>query len=158
MTLRDTVDQLRTLNVLFASTGAATSEQVEHIRRVLDFLKEKQEGGDAGLSFSDAADRLAQLYFGDENGRNLLFSHWNVPNDEYFNPLWIRKALITRMKRLAGASAAFLLITGLREAICPAGSYWTKKRQESYDCVCDYVNDLVCTWVAPDLRLQMVFF
>ena len=62
------------------------------------------------------------------------------------------------MKQLAGSRAAFLLITGLREAICPAGSYWTQKRQEYYDCVCDYINELVCAWATPDSRLQLALF
>lgn len=158
MAKETTVDQLCMLNELFAHTGASAPDRAEHIRCVLDFLREEQNGRTLGLSFTECADRLARLHFGSEGERDLLFTHWTVPSDERFSPLWIRRALITQMKQLAGSRAAFLLITGLRQAVCPAGSYWTKKRQDYYDRVCNYINELVCAWAAPGSRLQMVFF
>ncbi|MGK0176269.1 MAG: hypothetical protein ACJAT5_000096 [Lentimonas sp.] len=153
-----TIGQLRTLNELFAHTGVSAPESAEHIRRVLDFFSEEHHKNASKLSFSESADRLAQLHFGPRQERKLLFAHWSVPTDEQFSPLWIRQSLIARMKQLAGSRAAFLLIIGLREAICPTGNYWTKKRQEYYDRVCNYINELVCEWATPGSRSQVVFF
>ena len=158
MAKENTFDQLRTLNELFAHTGASIPDSAEHIRRALDFISKEQNGEAAGLSLAEGADRLARLHFGPEDERNVLFAHWNVSNDEPFSPLWIRQALIARMKQLAGSRAAFLLITGLREAVCPSGSYWTKKRQDYYDLVCDYINELVCARLSPNSTLQMALF
>lgn len=158
MRKKNTIDQLRTLNELFAHTGASAPERAEHIRRVLDFCSEEQGEHATELSFVEGARRLARLHFGSRQERKLSFAHWNVPTDEQFSPLWIRKSLIARMKQLAGFRAAFLLITGLREAVCPQGNYWTKKRQESYDYMCNYINEMVCAWSTPSSRLQVVFF
>lgn len=154
----NTIDQLRTLNELFVHTGASTPERAEHIRRVLDFCSKEQGSETARFSFVEGANRLARLHFGSDQERKWSFVHWDVTADEQFSPLWIRRSLIARMKQIAGSRTAFLLITGLREAICPTGNYWTKKRQENYDRMCDYINELVCAWSASGLRLQLVFF
>ena len=153
-----TIDQLRTLNALFADTGKSAPDNAEHIRRVLDFLSEMHDNDDFTLSFSEGADRLAQLHFGPRQEQNLKFAHWDVSIDEPFGPLWIRQALITRMKYIVGSRAAFLLVTGLQEAICPEGNYWTRKRQEYYERVCNYINELVCSWLASGSSVQVVFF
>jgi hypothetical protein len=152
----NTVDQLRTLNELFARTGESAPGSAEHIRRVLDFFSEVHDEDSFALPFSEGVDRLAQLHFGPSQQRRLRFAHWDVPVGEQFSPLWIRQALISRIKRLSGSSAAFLLITGLRKAICPEGSYWTGKRQEYYDCVCDYINELACSWLTHQAKLNVV--
>ena len=154
----NTINQLRTLNELFANTGASIPESAGHIRRVLDFFSEEPEEKVAKLSFSEGADRLAQLHFGPRQKRELFFAHWDVPADEQFSPLWVRQSLIVRMKQLAGSRSAFLLITGLREAVCPKGNYWTKERQQYYERVCDYINELACSWLTASLKLQVVFF
>lgn len=158
MAKEKTFDQLRTLNELFARTGVSASENAEHVRRVLDFLSNEQGEDTVALPFAECVNRLARLHFGPEEKRNLSFVHWAVPNDEHFNPLWIRRLLIAQMKQLAGSHTAFLLITGLREAVCPKGSYWTQKRQEYYDRICDYINELVCIWAAPNSRVQLALF
>ena len=158
MVKENTVDQLRMLNELFAHTGASVSDRAEHIRQVLNFLGNRHDEETTNLSFVECADRLARLHFSSEGEQSLFFAHWDVPKDEEFSPLWIRQALIAQMKQLAGYRAAFLLITGLREAVCPKGTYWTKKRQEYYDRVCEYINELVCLWSAPNSQLQLALF
>lgn len=158
MKKNNTIDQLRTLNELFVHTGASTPERAEHIRRVLDFCIKEESLETARLSFVEGANHLARLHFGSEQERKWSFVHWDVTADEPFSPLWIRRSLIARMKQIAGSRTAFLLITGLREAICPAGNYWTKKRQENYDRVCDYINELVCAWSSSGSRLQLALF
>ena len=158
MKKNNTIDRLRTLNALFARTGESAPESAEHIRHVLDFFGKEQEENAAGLPFLESADRLAQLHFGSGQERKLLFAHWNVPADEQFGPLWIRQSLIVRMKQITGCRSAFLLITGLREAVCPAGSYWTRKRQEYYISMCNYINELACSWATPGSRLQLALF
>ena len=153
-----TLDQLRVLNELFANTGASNPECAEHVRHVLRFFSEEQESDAAVLSLSQGADRLAQLHFGSDQERELVFAHWAVSAEEGFSPLWMRQALIAQMKQLSGSRAAFLLITGLRQAVCPAGSYWTRKRQEYYDCIREYISELACSWSTPRSNLQLALF
>jgi len=158
MAKEDTVDQLRTLNELFSQTGTSAPDSAEHVRRILDFISQAQGDEIKALSLAECVDRLARLHFGSEGERGLPFAHWNISADPLFSPLWIRQSLIARMKQIAGYRKALLLITGLREAVCPPGSYWTKKRQEHYDRVCDYIHELVCVWSAPSSKIQLMLF
>lgn len=152
----NTVKRLQTLNELFACTGASIPDRAEHVRQVLHFLSSKQDLGTAELSFAESVDRLVKLHFGPEEERRLFFVHWDIANDESFNPLWLRHALISQIKQIAGSGSAFLLVTGLREAICPKGFYWTKKCQARYEQTCDYINELTCSWLPPSANLQLV--
>jgi hypothetical protein len=60
------------------------------------------------------------------------------------------------MKKLAGRRAALLLVTGLREAICPEGRRWTTARETQYQRVRDWINELACAWASRESQLQVV--
>lgn len=156
MAKSDPVEQLRTLNELLARTGASAPDRAEHARRALDFFSNEQANGQIQVSLRDCADRLAQLHFGAEGESELAFAHWHVPSVENFSPLWIRQAIVVEMKKLAGRRAALLLVTGLRDAVCPDGSYWTKTRQMQYDRVRGWIDDLACAWATRGSQLQVV--
>ena len=79
-----------------------------------------------------------------------------MPTVENFSPLWIRQAIVVEMKKLAGRRAALLLVTGLREAVCPDGAYWTKKRQQQYDRVRGWIDELACAWATRGSQLQVL--
>ena len=156
MAKSDPVEQLRTLNELLAGTGASAPDRAEHARRALDFFSQEQDGGLIEVSLGDCANRLARLHFGAEGESALAFAHWHVPTVENFSPLWIRQAIVVEMKKLAGRRAALLLVTGLREAVCPDGAYWTKKRQQQYDRVRGWIDELACAWATRGSQLQVV--
>ena len=156
MAKSDPVEQLRTLNELLARTGASAPERAEHARRALDFFSKEQDGGGQQVSLGDCADRLARLHFGADGESALAFAHWHVPTVENFSPLWIRQAIVVEMKKLAGRRAALLLVTGLREAVCPDGSYWTQARQAQYDRVRSWIDQLACAWATRGSRLPVV--
>ncbi len=152
----DPVEQLRTLNELLARTGASAPDRAEHARRALDFFSKEQGRGLVEVSLGDCANRLAHLHFGAEGESELAFAHWHVPTVENFSPLWIRQAIVVEMKKLAGRRSTLLLVTGLREAVCPEGAYWTKKRQAQYDRVRGWIDELACAWATRGSQLQVV--
>jgi hypothetical protein len=156
MAKSDPVKQLRTLNELLARTGAADPDRAEHARRALDFFSQEQDHGVVEVSLEDCASRLAELHLGAEDERELAFAHWHVPTVESFSPLWIRQAIVVQMKQLAGRRAALLLVTGLRDAICSDGAYWTRKRQLQYDQVRSWIDELACAWATRGSQLQVV--
>lgn len=156
MVKSDPVDQLRTLNEVLARASVSDPERAENARRALEFFSREEADQDVKLCLRDCADKLAKLHLGDESTSELAFAHWHVPALEDFSPLWIRQAIVTEMKKLAGRRQSILLVTGLRETICPEGSYWTNKRQAQYDRVRTWVDDLACAWVTRGAQLQVV--
>ncbi len=156
MTKADPVEQLRTLNEVLARTSASDPERAEHARRALEFFSREAAGRTPEISLRDCADKLARLHFGEDEFSELAFAHWHVPELEDFSPLWIRQAIVCEMKKLAGRRQSLLLVTGLHDAVCPEGTYWTKKRQAQYDRVRGWVDDLACAWATRGAQLQVV--
>lgn len=156
MTKNDVVEQLRTLNEVLARTNASDPERAEHARRALEFYRLEHAHTDSLVSIRDCADRLVRLHFGSEEHSELAFAHWHVPTLEVFSPLWIRQAVVGEMKKIVGRHQSLLLVTGLRESVCPAGSYWTHKRQLQFDLVRSWVEDLACAWVSRGSQLQLL--
>ena len=60
------------------------------------------------------------------------------------------------MMKLAGRRSALLLVTGLREAICPEGKRWTTARESQFHRVRDWINELACAWASRESKLQVV--
>jgi hypothetical protein len=156
MVKADPVDQLRTLNELLARTRESDPERAEHARKVLDFYSREAGEGAQALSLAECARKLARLHFGEEVPSERAFAHWHVPTVDDFSPLWIRQAIVAEMKQLAGRREALLLVTGLREAVCPQGSYWTKKREAQYQRVREWIDSLACAWASRGSQLQVV--
>ena len=159
MPRRDPVEQLRTLNELLASAAASDPERAEHARRALDFFSDEQKRTEAGKtppSVGHCARELARLHLGDPPESLIAFSHWHIAEGQACDPLWLRSEIVARMRELAGRRAALLLVTGLREALNPDGTYWTRARQSEYQRVCDSIDDLACAWASRGSNLQVV--
>jgi hypothetical protein len=149
------INQLRTLNELLARVSDV--ERSEHARRALEFFYREHPEDAARVQLDEYVEKLVRLHFG-ESGEpaQIAFAHWHVPKLEDFSPLWIRQAIVAEMKKLAGRREALLLVTGLRESVCPAGKYWTQARQSQYERVRGWIDELVCAWATRGSKLQVV--
>lgn len=154
----DPIKQLSILNELLANAGISAPDIAEHVRRVLDFLKKEYTENKDKLLLHECVSRLAHLHFNSGEPGKAAFAHWHVPTVEHFSSLWIRRSIIIKMKQLVGFRSGFLLVTGLREAICTEGAYWTKKRQVQYDRIRAWIDDLSYEWTGDDSKLQVVVF
>ena len=151
------LDQLRSLNEIFASAGSSNVEQAEHARKAIDFYgSEQKNNADCNPSLESGAAKLAQLHLGQATTSGISYCHWHVPNTESTSPLWIRHAIVAEMKKLAGRRYALLLVTGLREAICPEGKRWTNARECQFRLVRNWINELACAWASRESKLQVV--
>ena len=149
------VDQLRTLNELLGRIS--DPDKAEHARRALEFAFQEQPEELANVSLGEYAGKLARLHFGEEGKPSgLVFAHWHVPTLEDFSPLWIRQAIVTEMKKMAGRREGMLLVTGLREAICTEGKYWTKHCESEYHRVRGWIDKLASAWVTQSCNLQVI--
>ena len=149
------VDKLRTLSELLGRVS--DPERADHARRALEFAFQEQPDEFANVSLEKYVGKLARLHFGEEcEPTELTFAHWHVPLIEDFSPLWIRQAIVSEMKKLAGRHEVMLLVTGLREAVCPEGKYWTKHCECEYQRVRNWIDELACEWITQDSNLQLV--
>lgn len=151
-----TVQQLRVLSGLLQGVVGADPEGVVHARRVLDLVDEQPESTQALLTLQNSAQKLASLHFGDEGACGVAFAHWHVEGPEDCSPLWLRRKIIGKMKSLSGRRRACLLVTGLREAVCPEGSYWTRRREARYRRMRGWIDELAASWAPKGANLQLI--
>jgi hypothetical protein len=156
----ESLDRLRVLNEVLSRAAGSDPESAEHARRALEFFAVEEENGAGeppdGERLLRGAEALARIHFSRGSSTPAAFAHWHVPLVEGAGPLWLRQAIVGEMKKLAGRRDALLLVTGLREAICPPGRYCTRARQAEYDRVRGWIDDLACSWAARGSRLQVV--
>ena len=154
----DPIQQLRVCNALFAQTGISSPECAEHVCKAIDFFaKEQLEGkGNKPFSFGQSIGKLVRLYLGEQGLHELAFVHLHAPQLEDFSPLWVHRAVVQHMKKLVRRRAGLILITGLREAVCPPGRYWTEARKAEFNCLQAWVNALICAWADKNTRLQII--
>ena len=150
------VQQLRVLSGLLQSVLGADPEGGEHARRVLDLVEEQPDSVRRQLSLRSSANKLANLHFGREGEGGVAFAHWHVEGPEDCAPLWLRRAIIAKMKSLSGRRHACLLVTGLREAVCPEGGYWTRRREARYRRMREWIDGLAATWAPKGANLQVI--
>ena len=151
----DPAEKLRILNDLLGQ--ASDPDRSENALRALKFCCQEHPEIIENIDLGEYVEKLARLHFGEFQEPVFLgFSHWHVPQLEDFSPLWIRHAIVSRMKKLAGRRQALLLVTGLRESICPPRCYWTKRREEQYHRVRAWIDELSCAWATRGSKLQVV--
>ena len=151
----DAFDKLRILNELLGRLS--DPERADHARRALEFAQREHPEDLARVPLGDYVDKLARLHFGAaESPAVIAFAHWHVPRLEDFSPLWIRQAIVSEMRKLAGSREALLLVTGLRQAVSAEGRYWTQQREAQYQRVRGWIDELACAWATRGSRLQVV--
>ncbi len=150
------LQQLRVLSGLLQGVAGADPEGGMHARRVLDLADTEPESVRRQLSLQGGAHKLADLYFSGEGERAVAFAHWHVEGPEDCAPLWLRRSIIGKMKTLSGRRRACLLVTGLRESICPEGAYWTRRREARYRRLRDWIDELAATWAPKGANLQVI--
>ena len=150
------IEQLRILSELLSRTHGADPEGAIHAQQILDYFSEEAPDEMQRLSIESCASKLAQMHLGPEDIREVAFAHWHVPEMVGASPLWIRQAIVTEMKQLAGRRRGLLLVSGVRESICPEGGYWTKAREAQYRRVRDWIDELVCAWASRGSQLQVI--
>ena len=93
------LDQLRSLNEIFARAGSSNAEQAEHARKAIDFYgSEQKNNADCNPSLESGAATLAQLHLGQASTSEVAYCHWHIPGTESTSPLWIRQAIVAEMK------------------------------------------------------------
>jgi len=132
MPARPDLPALHLLNSVFAGiTGQDLYLAAQLKAGIEQALAETGGKAVAPGAFAQAVADLQARFGGDAARRG--FFHWDA-GDSPASPdsLWSRQQVLDGLKRLAPYAEATLLITGLREALCPQGRRWTDRRREAY--------------------------
>ncbi len=160
---KDPYENLAALNAMVSLATGTDQFQSDQIQAAIQFCRNQaevvsssksQQAMETSKAYTDIVDRLVKLHV--EEGSSFGFGHWNLGHHEY-DPLFIRAHLIKELKRISGFEEALLLITGLREALCPPGKYWTQKRSTRYQEAISYIESLAVQYKTPKTKLSLLF-
>tara|TARA_B100001248_G_scaffold262669_1_gene260673 strand:- start:79120 stop:79614 length:495 start_codon:yes stop_codon:yes gene_type:complete len=145
MKIHEDVEQLRCLNSLLTLTTGSDPDVSDQIGHALDFQR-KKTGSCEEDALGDPVQMLLNLHLKDKETAG--FYHLEL-NDLHLGPLWVRVQLVRGLKNLTGYKEGVLLVTGLKDFICPPGKRWTQKRRGQYREMLDMIEQHVALWLVP---------
>lgn len=152
MKIHEDVEQLRCLNSLLTLTTGSDPDVSNQIGRALDFQNERTKPLKKE-SLGDSVQMLLNLHLKDKQTAG--FYHLEL-NDLHLGPLWIRVQLVRGLKNLTGYQEGVLLVTGLKNFICPTGKRWTQKRRRHYEDMVSMIEKQVAFWTSSNMRLNLL--
>lgn len=75
-----------------------------------------------------------------------------------FSMLNLRLNLLEALKRICRFDTGVVVLTGLKEAICPKGKRWSKSRKKEYEEAISYARDFCQKRSRESSRLSLVIF
>lgn len=79
-------------------------------------------------------------------------------DDHGFSILNLRAQLLAAIKKTCHSNRPLVVLTGLKEAICPTGKRWTPRRKQEYQEAIAYARDFCHARSRPSSKLSLVIF
>ena len=75
-----------------------------------------------------------------------------------FSMLDLRANLLDALKRTCRFDTGLVVLTGLKEAICPRGKRWTKRRKQEYEDAIAFAREFCQQRSRPSSTLSLIIF
>jgi hypothetical protein len=149
---RSDLSVLHLLNAVFAPLTGRDLYLAEQIKAGIDSALAESPGADPGSAVADAIARLRTVL---EVAPGDGFFHWDARGAP--GSLFARQQVVDGLKRLAPFQNATLLVTNLRDALCPAGRRWTSRRRGEYDETVHFISTLAAARKRDSANLSVLF-
>ncbi|MFP6902001.1 MAG: hypothetical protein VCA36_13720 [Opitutales bacterium] len=155
MSKTDDFARLNYLNSMLSLLSGGSTAKTEQISAVLRFLRSENDCDLLPADYDANVIQIVELH--DPSKRRFsTIAHWDV-RDQCVEPLWLRANLVAKLKSIEGHPSALLIVTGLRQRLCPAPKRWTKRRAASYRDVVAYVEKTALEKSLPHGILTLLF-
>jgi len=81
-----------------------------------------------------------------------------VPRNAPFSMLDLRANLLEALKRICRFDTGLVVLTGLKEAICPRGKRWSQRRKRDYEEAISFAREFCQKRSRPASSLSLVIF
>ena len=127
----------------------------EQISAALRFLRSETGTHLLPDDYDANVTRIVQLH--DQGKRRFSATvHWDLRND-CIEPLWLRAHLLAKLAPLETEPSGLLVITGLRQCLCPPPKRWTKRRAAKYQEVVSFIEKTALEKASPPETLTLLF-
>ena len=155
MNKTDDFARLTCLNSLLSLLSGGSSLESEQISAVLRFLRAETGTHLLPNDYDANVTRIVQLH--DPGKRRFsAIAHWDLRND-CIEPLWLRAHLLAKLAPLQTEPSGLLVITGLRQCLCPPPKRWTKRRAAKYQEVVSFIEKTALEKASPPETLTLLF-
>ena len=155
MNKTDDFARLTCLNSLLSLLSGGSSLESEQISAVLRFLRAETGTHLLPNDYDANVTRIVQLH--DPGKRRFsAIAHWDLRND-CIEPLWLRAHLLAKLAPLQTEPSGLLVITGLRQCLCPPPKRWTKRRAAKYQEVVSFIEQTALEKSSPPETLTLLF-
>ncbi len=155
MNKTDDFARLTSLNSLLCLISGGSSLEAEQISAVLNFLRSETGSKLLPSDYDENVTRIVELH----DPSKLCFSgisHWDMRNN-CIDPLWLRADLLSKLEKLENESSGLLVISGLRQGICPSPKRWTKRREALYQELVSFIEKTAAEKAVQSKTLTLLF-
>ena len=151
----DDFARLTYLNSLLSLLSGGPTFETEQIHAVLRFLRSERGADFLPADYDANVARIVELH--DPSKRRFsAIAHWDV-RDDCIEPLWLRASLLTKLGLLDHQPRGLLIITGLRQRLCPTPKRWTRRRAAVYHDLVTFIEHTAAEKTAPEKILTLLF-
>ncbi|WP_189510587.1 hypothetical protein [Cerasicoccus arenae] len=143
---------LNTLNHLLHLATESDAELATQIGAAVEFAR--RTGNRDFTELNQVVEQLLRLHL--QGRRHMGVAHCDLTGADD-DPLFLRPAIMHALRKVGGCREAIILITGLRQSVCPPGHYFTNKRQQTYNHTQDYIEQLAAKYSSRKTHLRLVF-
>jgi len=154
-----TADDLSKLQVICSLFANVVEDDLYYANQIKDSIeaalpKDKRSSPDLFLSMAEELSKN----MGDPQSRQSFRVVQAEEEDAPYGLLNLRSRLLDALKPICRFESGLVVLTGLKEAICPSGRRWTKKRKLEYEETIAYARDFCSQRSRPSSRLSLVIF
>ncbi|HUG12996.1 MAG TPA: hypothetical protein VMM36_18405 [Opitutaceae bacterium] len=149
---RSDLSVLHLLNAVFAPLTGRDLYLAEQIKAGIDTALADRPEAERSSAVADAINRLRGVL---EVSPGDGFFHWDARSAP--GSLFARQQVVEGLKGLAPFQNATLLVTNLRDALCPAGKRWTSRRRGDYDEAVEFISTLAASRKRTNANLSVLF-
>ena len=155
MNKTDDFARLSYLNSLLSLLSGGPTFETEQIHAVLRFLRSERGSDFPPADYDANVTRIVELH--DPSRRRFsAIVHWDV-RDDCIDPLWLRASLRAKLSLLEHQPSGLLVITGLRQRLCPAPKRWTRRRSAMYHDLVSFIEQTASEKTVPEQILTLLF-
>ena len=155
MNKTDDFARLSSLNSLLCLLSGGSSLEAEQISAVLSFLRSETKAQLLPADYDENVTRIVELH----DPSKLRFtgiSHWDARNN-CIDLLWLRADLLSKLEKLEKEPSGLLVISGLRQGICPSPKRWTKRREALYQDLVAFIEKTAAEKASKSKTLTLLF-
>jgi len=152
----DDLSKLQVICSLFTNVVEGDLYYANQIKDSIETALPEEERNSAQAFLSMAKELLQSIDAADGPDRFRIVQA--EESNASYSLLHLRSQLLEALKSICRFDTGLVVLTGLKDAICPKGKRWTQKRKQEYEETIAYARAFCSSRSRPSSQLNLVIF